>query len=243
MNAQHKLRVLGQEWRGCTKCGLHSTRLRDDIFFGYGAAHTPKKYLVIGGAPTESDEVLHTLFSGDEGIVLTRLLTEAKISPDECFFTYAVGCRPKVFIPATDTEQERIDTRAPDKAELAACRPRLYEQLYLVDPRIIIAVGETATKAVVRGRLPRFVEAVGKQYTCALPAATREDREDGRTQGKARYQNLFYPVLAVPDMKTILSNPSTANHGPYNIALRTLTRAQLYANFIATNERVTTGAQ
>lgn len=233
--AHARLKVLSNEWHGCTRCGLHQQRNGPDIFFGYGS-EKPKKYLVVGGSPSEADELFGSVFAGDEGELLFELLKEAKITLDECYFTYSVACRPKVFIPATDTEQERIENRPPAKDETVACRPKLYEQLYQVDPRVIITVGEIATKAIVRGRLPKFVEAVGKQYLCLLPAATREDREDGKTQGKARYQDLTYPVLAIPDMSTIINNPSTASHGPYNVALKTLSRAQQYVEFVMKNE-------
>lgn len=234
--AHARLQVLDNEWHGCTRCGLHEQRIGSDIFFGYGADR-PKKFFLVGGAPTASDEIFHGLFSGDEGDLFLEMLKTVGIERDECYFTYSVACRPKVFIPATDTDGERIENRPPGKDELVACRPRLYEQLYQVDPRVIITLGETATKAMVRGRLPKFIEAVGKQYVCSLPAATREDREDGKTTGKSRYHDIQYPVLAIPEMMTIINNPSTADHGPYNIAIRTMQRAKDYANFVINNEK------
>lgn len=235
--AHSRLMVLNNEWHGCTRCGLHEQRSGPDIFFGYGArSQSPKKYFIVGSAPTESDELFKSVFAGDEGELLFETMKSVSIQMDECFFTYAVACRPKVFIPATDTEQERIENRTPLKEELVACRPRLYEQLYQVDPRVIITVGEVATKAMVRGRLPKFIEAVGKQYVCLLPAATREDHVDGKVTGKSRYHDLTYPVLAIHEMTSIINNPSTAAHGPHNVTLRTLARAQQYVEFTMKNE-------
>ncbi len=234
---QARLAVLNNEWTGCKRCGLHEMRLGPDIFFGYGPPSP--KYFVVAGAPTQADELYGSVCAGDEGEVLFELLELANVPVAECYFTYSVACRPKVFIPATDTEEERIENRAPAKDELAGCRPRLYEQLYQTDPRIILTLGEVATKAMVRGRLPKFIEAVGKQYVCTLPAATREDHEDEKVKGKARYHDIVYPVLAVPEMISIINNPSTADHGPYNVALKTLRRAQAYVEFIIANESAT----
>lgn len=237
VSASAHLQVLNNEWHGCTRCGLSGMRVGPDIFFGYGPA--PAKYLIIANAPTEADELFSNIFAGDEGDLLFELLKAAKIERTDCYFTYSVACRPKVFIPATDTEQERIENRTPLKEETTACRPRLYEQLYRVDPRVIIAVGEVATKSVVRGRLPRFIEAAGKQYISTLPAATKEDHEDGKVVGKSRHHDLAYPVFAIPDMMAIINNPSTAKHGPYNVALTTLARAQTYVQFVLQSERST----
>ncbi len=234
MTASVRLRVLHEEWHGCTRCSLHQMRPGPDIFFGSGPS-TPKFFFVLGTA-TEADELFGSVAAGDEGAILQELLERANIDVKECYFTYSVACRPKVFIPATDTEPERIEGRLPAKEELVACRPRLYEQLYQTDPRLIITVGETATKAMVRGRLPKFLTAVGKQYVSVLPAATREDHEDGKVTGKARYHDLVYPVFAIPEMTAIINNPSMAEHGPYAIALRTLTRARQYTEFVIGNE-------
>ena len=208
-----------------------------EISFGGGSAKAT--YLIVGNAPRDTDEHNGTVFSGQAASVLLRALAEAKIAKEDCYFTYAVSCRPKVFIPATETEAERIEDRAPSRDELAACRSRLYEILYQVDPRAVITAGEWATKAMVRGRLPRFVEAVGKQYVCTLPAADPEDTAEGKVEGKARYLDLRYPVFAVPDPATILANTSTAAHGPHSVLTKTLQRVHSLVTFTINAEHTT----
>jgi uracil-DNA glycosylase family 4 len=227
--SKRNLTVLSEQWHGCTRCELSKTREGPDIFFGFGEAQP--RVLVIGSTPTAADEYENSMFAGDEGDLLLHLLREeANIPTEDCFFTYAVSCRPKVFIPATEDEPERIENRPPSKEELVACRPRLYE---------IVTVGEVATKAVVRGRLPKFVEAVDKQYQCVLFPATKEDHEDNKVTGKARYQPLVYPVFPIPDMNTIINNPSTAEHGPYRLAVKILKKVQDYTKFVIENEEHT----
>ncbi len=236
MNPKKSLQVLHGQWSNCTRCDLSKSR-EGQIFFGYGSLTA--KYFVVGSAPTESDESLAGIFAGREGGVLLDTLQEVGIDLDDCYFTYAVSCRPKVFIPATEQEAAKVEGRAPTKDELTSCRPRLYEILYQIDPRAVITVGEPATKALVRGRLAKYTEAVGKQYACHIPAATSEDRAENKTTGKSRYLDVTYPVFAVPDMSTILSNPSTADHGPHNVLHRTLGRVRTYVDFVLQNEAAT----
>jgi len=236
--ARRNLSVLNEQWHGCTRCELSKTRESEGIFFGFGAAQP--RVLIIGSAPTASDEQMGAMFAGDEGDLLHHLITaEAGIPEEELYFTYSVSCRPKVFIPATEDEEERIENRPPAKEETVACRPRLYEILYQTDPRAIVTVGEIATKSVVRGRLPRFVEAIDKQYQCVLYPATQEDHEDNKVTGKSRYQALVYPVFPIPDMMTIINNPSTADHGPYRLAVKILKKVQDYTKFVIQNEQQT----
>lgn len=232
-----RLASLQSRWTGCTRCGLHTMRSGPAICFGGG--HPKATYLIVGNAPRDTDERTGAVFSGPTAAVLLRALDDAKIDKQDCYFTYAVACRPKVFIPATDTEDERIEDRAPSRDELIACRNRLYETLYQVDPRVVITVGEWATKTMVRGRMPRFVEAVGKQYVCVLPAADPEDHTDGNVEGKARYHDIRYPVFAVPDPAAVLMNTSGAAHGPHHVLQKTLQRARELVAFVRNSENKT----
>lgn len=232
-----QLNVLANRWHNCTRCDLHKTRLTEEIFFGSGNPRAT--YLFVAGAPRAEDEEHSSVFAGHAAGLLLQSIETIGIDLNDCYFTYAVSCRPKVFIPATDTEGERIEDRAPSREELTACRPRINEVLYQVDPRIVFTLGEWATKTLVRGRLPKFLDAVGKQYVCLLPAATREDHADGKLEGRARYHDIRYPILTLPDPASILINTSTAQHGPHAVLLRTLERGRQLAEFVINAEKAT----
>jgi len=234
MDAKHNLSVLQEAWDGCTRCAIHTVRPSDNIYFGFGSP-TPK-YLIVGGVPTETDEKFSSLFAGEQGELLFSILERCKIDIEDCYFTYALSCRPTVTIPATETEKEKVETREPTKEEYVACRPRLNEILYQTDPRTIITLGEIATKAVIRGRLRKFLDAVGKQYIALLP---RRESGDKNIEGRARYFDIPYPVFAAPDMATILNNPSQADHGPLQVAVRTIDRARIYTDFVIRSEQET----
>lgn len=237
ISAKKKLEVLREEWHACTRCGLHETRLTNDIYFGYGSP-TPK-YLIVGGTPNGTDEKYSALFAGDQGSLLFQILEDSGINlTDECYFTYAVSCRPSVTIPATETEEEKVENREPSKEEVVACRPRLNEILYQTDPRAIITLGEIATRAVIRGRVRKFLDIQGRQFTALLPRALPEKHKD-KIQGEARWFDIVYPVFPVPEMLTILNNPSQADHGPLAITMKTIERVRTYVDFVERSEQDT----
>lgn len=232
MDAQRNLTVLAESWHACTRCGICEIRPSNNIYFGFGAPSP--KYLIVGGVPTDTDEKFSSLFAGEPGELLFSILERCKIDiAEECYFTYALSCRPTVTIPATETDKEKVETREPTKEEYIACRPRLNEILYQTDPRAIITLGEVATKAVIRGRLRKFLDAVGKQYIAMLP---RREPGDKNVEGRSRHFDIPYPVFASPDMGTILNNPSTADHGPLQVAIRTIERARVYTDFVIRSE-------
>lgn len=239
MNLKKNLLVLQRTWKGCTRCDLSQTRKPgQDIFFGYGLG---QKYLIVGTAPTESDEHLSSMFSGGkDGVLLMETFAKAGIDPKDCYYTYAVSCRPKVIIPETEGQKSRIEGRAPSREELSACRPRLYEILYQVDPRIIITLGEGAARTMIRGKLPKFASILGRQFPCVLPSATPEDHLEGKVSGKSRYHDITYPVMVGPDLAAIQINAGRTNeHGPLSILQKTLTRARTYVEFVLNNEEKT----
>lgn len=236
-SAKKKLAVLKEEWHACVRCRLHETRLTDDIYFGYGA--TEPKYLIVGGTPNGTDEKFSALFAGDQGTLLFQILEDCGINvTEECYFTYAVSCRPSVTIPATEGEEEKVENREPTKEEVVACRPRLNEIIYQTDPRAIITLGEIATRAVIRGRIRKFLDIQGKQFTALLPRALPEEHR-GVVKGKARWFDITYPVFPIPEMMTILNNPSQADHGPLSVVMRTLERARKYIDFVERSEQDT----
>lgn len=237
MNVRENMAALSAAWHNCNKCPIGATRQGPDIFFGYGSLTA--KYFFVGGGPSETDETYSGIFSGDYGDFLVGAMEKLGISRGDSYFTYAVACRPKSFIPATEQQDERIEGRVPSREELTACRPRLNEMIYQIDPRVIITLGEWATKTVVRTHLPKFTDVVGKQYKCTLHRAVPEDHAEGKVLGKGRYWDVSYPVFALPDPASIFINTSTAKHGPSHVFHQTLFRANAYVNFLLHTEAET----
>lgn len=225
MNQRRALRVLGDDWHDCDKCSHHELRTGSRIVFGAGSSSAD--YLFIGSHPNFNDEEGAVPYTGDQGDLLFAIAENVGIELDHVYMTYTVGCVPKVIIPETETEEERLEVVYPDKENWEACRPRLAEQIYIIDPRIIVTFGEIPLKALgardnMGKRPPKMSEAHGKLYDIRIP---------GRTGALLRY-----PVMGTLAMDYLIKNPSEAAHGPIASVQEALTRARTYVEWVKEHE-------
>jgi DNA polymerase len=136
---------------GCTRCPELAAN-RSCIVHGYGAADA--RVLFIGEAPGyKGGDVTGVPFTLDRsGVRLQRMLIELGLSADtdprleeprlRCFITNVVRCNPP-------------SNRTPARAEAANCMPYLWQELELVDPHIVVPVGNVAARAVFPHLLDR----------------------------------------------------------------------------------------
>lgn len=225
MNKKQALRVLHDDWKGCERCSYFELRTGSRIVFGAGSPSAD--YLFIGSNPNFNDEEAGAPYTGDQGSLLFALVESADIDPEDVYMTYAVACVPKVIVPETETEEERLEVIFPDKENWEACSPRLQEQIYTIDPRIIVAFGEVPLKALgardnTGKRPPKMSEAHGKLY---------DTRIRGRTGAMLRY-----PVMSALAMDYLIKNPSEAAHGPIASTQEALTRARTYVEWVKEHE-------
>ena len=177
----------------------------------------------------------------DEGDLLVELLKGVNINPEDCYRTQVVACRPILIIPQTDDEDERVETVPPTKEHYegvynkeekvwsrSGCNTRLLAQIYEVDPRIIITLGDVPLKFLKSrdngGKLPRKMsEAQGDLFEISIPGV---------------HQTLRYPVIAALNMVYLIKNPSTAAHGPIAVVMEALRRAQTYVAWTKKREEI-----
>lgn len=128
------------EWGSCTECRLHSCRKK--IVLGKGKL--PCEILFIGEAPGISEDVLGLPFVGPAGKLLDQqislALNLAEYLP-RMFWTNLVGCIPK-------EEDSNRKAGEPTKDEIKTCWPRVQQLIDLAKPKVIITVGDLATKQV-----------------------------------------------------------------------------------------------
>jgi uracil-DNA glycosylase family 4 len=225
MNAQKKLRVLRDAWSGCTKCSLAKLREGTPPLFGAGPAKSD--FLLLVEAPLKEDTEEGVILGSVGGRLIEDLLIEAGIDPvKNVFRTSIVACRPYVVLPATEDMEERIQDRSADKSEADACFPRVQEIIYLVDPYLIIAMGDTPWKMLVstkaRGHATTAVTAAGNLYETQIPGRVRP---------------LRYPVLATLSPAQLVANPAASEHGPIATTLAAFMRAAKYVNTVKKEER------
>lgn len=91
----------------------------------------------MGEAPGKSEDEGGAPFIGRSGQLLFRLLLEeVALTREQCYVTNVVKCRP----PAN---------RVPRAREIAACRAWWDEQRTLMDPEVVLTLGNTASRAVL----------------------------------------------------------------------------------------------
>lgn len=127
--------ALRERWKDCTKCLLQEKRI--NVVLGTG--NLSARLMIIGEAPGENEDKEGKPFVGRSGGILDSILGWADIKRDDIYITNVVSCRPK-------------DNRTPNPDEISACRPRLLEEIYLVDPDVLILSGAVASRALTKSR-------------------------------------------------------------------------------------------
>ncbi len=121
--------------RGCTRCPLHAGR--NKVVFGQG---DPKaRLMVVGEAPGRLEDLKGLPFIGRSGDLLTKMLQAIQISRREVFITSVIKCRPP-------------QNRTPSSAEISACSPVLFQQIKIIAPRLILALGQVAAQVILNSR-------------------------------------------------------------------------------------------
>jgi DNA polymerase len=122
-----KLGALAAKASRCEKCGLCATR--NTVVFARGRARN--RVMFIGEAPGADEDRLGEPFVGRAGKLLDQILDAAGFRRDEIYIANILKCRPP-------------NNRDPHPDEIAACTPYLVEQIELVNPKIICALGRFA---------------------------------------------------------------------------------------------------
>jgi uracil-DNA glycosylase len=124
-----KLVGLYKEVQGCTRCPLHETRTK--AVFGAGKADAAVMF--VGEAPGAEEDRQGLPFVGRAGQLLNQLLEGIGLSREEVFIANVLKSRPP-------------GNRDPQPLEIEACRPYLFEQVRLIEPRVVCTLGNFATK-------------------------------------------------------------------------------------------------
>jgi DNA polymerase len=123
---------VGAEAAGCTKCRLAQGRTQ--VVFGVGDPDADLMF--IGEAPGFHEDKQGEPFVGAAGQLLTRMLGEIGLSREQVYIGNVIKCRPP-------------GNRDPMPDEIEACTPWLVEQISLIQPRVIVTLGNFATKFVL----------------------------------------------------------------------------------------------
>jgi len=112
------------------------------LVFGEGQSDHPA-IMLIGEAPGEQESLQRRPFVGKAGKNLDGFLEVVGLRREDIYISNVVKVRP-----TRVSEKGRISNRPPNKEELALFTPYLYEEILLVQPRLIVTLGNVALKAL-----------------------------------------------------------------------------------------------
>ena len=121
----------------CRKCEIGYVRTQSV----YGEGDACADLMVIGEGPGETEDRQGRPFVGRAGALLDKMLAAIGLPRADVFICNTVKCRP------TLDDGVRLRNRAPSNEEMANCRPYLDEQIEVVRPRAILALGAPAAKS------------------------------------------------------------------------------------------------
>lgn len=117
----------------CRSCALGATRT--NLVFGVGRQDSP--VLFVGEGPGQQEDLQGEPFVGAAGKLLDDMLSIIDLGRENCYIANVVKCRPP-------------GNRDPREEEQAACIGFLYEQIRLLQPKLIICLGRIAAGALIQ---------------------------------------------------------------------------------------------
>ncbi|HEX3799063.1 MAG TPA: uracil-DNA glycosylase [Verrucomicrobiae bacterium] len=123
----------------CVRCpNLASSR--KNVVFGVGNIET--ELMFVGEAPGADEDAEGEPFVGKAGQLLTKIIQTMGLSRDTVYIANILKCRP-------DTPGQASGNRKPTPEEMATCIPYLHEQIDLIKPKVLVALGGTAVEGLL----------------------------------------------------------------------------------------------
>jgi len=129
--------ALRKEVAGCVKCDLHKSRTQ--TVFGVGNPRA--EIMIIGEAPGAEEDRQGEPFVGRAGKLLNAMLAAVGFAREDVFIANILKCRPP-------------KNRDPKPEEVKSCEPYLRQQIAIVRPKIILALGRVAAQNLLKVDTP-----------------------------------------------------------------------------------------
>jgi DNA polymerase len=131
-DSTERLRILGQEASTCTRCALAEGRTH--VVFGTGDPRA--RLMFIGEGPGYHEDQQGEPFVGAAGQLLNRIIQAIELRREQVYIANIVKCRPPL-------------NRDPLPDEVAACIGYLEQQIRLIQPAVIVALGRVAAQTLL----------------------------------------------------------------------------------------------
>jgi uracil-DNA glycosylase len=126
----------------CIKCP-HLARMRTQTVFGVG--NPDAELMFIGEAPGADEDRRGEPFVGRAGQLLTKIIETMGFRRDDVYIANVLKCRP-------DMPPGSTGNRPPTPVEMQTCLPYLAEQISIIQPKVLIALGATAVEGLLGTR-------------------------------------------------------------------------------------------
>jgi uracil-DNA glycosylase len=160
----------------CSRCKLHRLG-RKQIVFGVG--NPSADLMFVGEAPGADEDQQGIPFVGRAGQLLTKIIEAIDLQREDVYIANVIKCRPP-------------GNRNPEPDEVESCEPFLFQQIDVIKPKVIVALGTFAARALLRtldpisrlrGRVydyrgAKLVPTFHPAYLLRNPASKREVWED-----------------------------------------------------------------
>jgi DNA polymerase len=133
-SSREALAAVRTEIGDCTRCKLHRLG-RNQIVFGVGSPDADLMF--VGEAPGADEDIQGIPFVGRAGQLLTKIIEAIGLKRDEVYIANVIKCRPP-------------QNRNPEPDEVDTCEPFLFRQIDVIKPKVIVALGTFAARALLR---------------------------------------------------------------------------------------------
>ena len=124
---------------GCVKCP-HLAHSRTQVVFGIG--NLEAELMFVGEAPGADEDLQGEPFVGKAGQLLTKIIETMGYARGDVYIANVLKCRP-------DVPSGESGNRRPHPAEMSTCLPYLREQIEIIQPRALVALGAVAIEGLL----------------------------------------------------------------------------------------------
>ena len=135
---EEALQAIRAEIGDCTRCKLHRLGRRQIVF---GVGNPSADLMFVGEAPGADEDIQGIPFVGRAGQLLTKIIEAIGLGRDDVYIANVIKCRPP-------------ENRNPEPDEVETCEPFLFQQIDRIKPKVIVALGTFAAKALLKTQDP-----------------------------------------------------------------------------------------
>ena len=134
-----KLDALRGPVLACVKCP-HLVQSRTQVVFGVG--NPDAEVMFVGEAPGADEDLVGEPFVGKAGQLLTKIIEAMNFRRSDVYIANVLKCRP-------NTPPGEPGNRKPTHPEMDVCKPYLLQQIEIIQPKVLVALGATAVEGLL----------------------------------------------------------------------------------------------